>query len=280
MAKKRKKDTAHRVPPLSGVDMAIYVLLAALLAAGTIALLFFWDDLHRWIAFQNAAVIASRPGGSYLVLLPLLLLTQIGGMVALICLWGGKQPIFGRKGIRYGEYPWKAELFPVLGPRRGKARVAASEHRFRKATRRVLLGMGLTFLLLLPLGLFERVCLREDLSIVEYDVLNRASDPISVADCDSLTIMSIPLRGRYVTYGWTYGLTIRRTDGSSWQFSAGDFDPGDGGYTKCLRQMLAIKALFPDGRIETKGEDRIPEMIEYYGFRQEESALLQELFRP
>ena len=51
MAKKRKKDTTHRVPPLSGVDTAIYVLLAALLAAGIIALLFFWDDLHRWIAF-------------------------------------------------------------------------------------------------------------------------------------------------------------------------------------------------------------------------------------
>ena len=46
MAKKRKKDTTHRVPPLSGVDTAIYVL-----AAGIIALLFFWDDLHRWIAF-------------------------------------------------------------------------------------------------------------------------------------------------------------------------------------------------------------------------------------
>lgn len=134
MAKKRKKDTTHRVPPLSGVDMAIYVLLAALLAAGTIALLFFWDDLHRWIAFQNAAVIASRPGGSYLVILPLLLLTEIGEMVALMCLWGRKQPIFGRKGIRYGEYPWKTDLFPVLGPRRGKARVAASERRFRKAT--------------------------------------------------------------------------------------------------------------------------------------------------
>ena len=25
MAKKRKKDTAHRVPPLSGVDTAIYL---------------------------------------------------------------------------------------------------------------------------------------------------------------------------------------------------------------------------------------------------------------
>lgn len=278
MAKKRKKDTAHRVPPLSGVDTAIYVLLAALLAAGIIALLFFWDDLHRWIAFQNAAVIASRPGGSYLVLLPLLLLTEIGGMVALMCLWGGKQPIFGRKGVRYGEYPWKTDLFPVLGPRRGKARVAASERRFRKATRQVLLGMGLAFLLLLPLGLFERDCLREDLSIVEYDILNRASAPISVADCDSLTIMPIRQKGRYVTYGWTYGLTIRCVDGSSWQFRAGDFDLGEGGHTECLRQMLAIKALFPDGSIETEGEDRIPEIIEYCGFTHEQIVLLRELF--
>ena len=57
MANKRKKDTAHRVPPLSGVDKAIYLFLSALLTAGIVALMFWWDDIHDWIAFRDPAVI-------------------------------------------------------------------------------------------------------------------------------------------------------------------------------------------------------------------------------
>ena len=52
MAQKNKKDPPHRVPPLSGADKAIYLLLSALLTAGILALLFWWDDIHDWIAFS------------------------------------------------------------------------------------------------------------------------------------------------------------------------------------------------------------------------------------
>ena len=62
MAKNRKKDIAHRVPPLSGADKAIYPLLSALLTVGIVVLLFWWDDIHDWIAFRDPAVIASSPG--------------------------------------------------------------------------------------------------------------------------------------------------------------------------------------------------------------------------
>ena len=279
MAKKRKKDTAHRVPPLSGIDKTIYAVLSVFLALGIFFLLLGWDWLHGRIAFREPGVVAYRAGLSYLFFLPLLLLIEIGGMIALICLWGGKQPIFGNKKVRYGVYPWKTDLFPMFGSQWEKVRRSASERRFRGKLRRLLLGTIVAFLLLLPLGLFERDCLQEDYTIVEYDMLNRPSAPAAVSDCVRLTVSSIRRTGRYVTSGWDYGFTLYTADGTSFAFSSRDFDLSLGGHKGCLQQMLEIKAMFSQEQITTEGTDRISDLIESCGLNDEETALLQELFR-
>ena len=279
MAKKRKKDTAHRVPPLSGIDKTIYAVLSVFLALCIFFLLLGWDWLHGRIAFREPGVVAYRAGLSYLFFLPLLLLIEIGGMIALICLWGGKQPIFGNRKVRYGEYPWKTELFPFFGPQRKKAHRSASERRFRSKLGRLLLGTMVAFLLLLPLGLFERDCLQEDYTIVEYDMLNRPSAPAAVSDCVRLTISTIRRTGRYVTSGWDYGITLHTADGSAYVFSSHDFDLSLGDHKGCLQQMLEIKAMFSQNQITIEGQSNLSDIKEYCGLNDEETALLQELFR-
>lgn len=279
MAKKNKKDIAHRVPPLSGADKAIYLFLSALLTAGIFALLFWWDDLHDWIAFRNPAVIASRPGLSYLVVLPLMLLAEISGMITLICLWGGKQPIFGKKEIRYGEYPWKTDLFPLLGKQHKTVRRSASERRFRAVLSRFLLGAFLLSLVLCPFGLFERSCLLTGNTIVRYNILNQPKAPISIAeDCERLMVKAAYVHaGRGAPY-YTYGIVIYTADGSSYEFSNRQFDLRHHSHTDCLQQMLAIKTLFSDDQITSEGTDYLLNVIDYYGLNAEDAELLQKLF--
>ena len=279
MAKNRKKDIAHRVPPLSGADKAIYLLLSALLTAGILALLFWWNDIHDWIAFRNPAVIASSPGLSYLVVMPLMLLTEISGMIALICLWGGKQPIFGKKGIRYGEYPWKTDLFPLLGKQHKTVRRSASERRFRAAMCRFLLCAFLLSLVLCPFGLFERSCLLTDNTIVRYNILNQPEAPISIAeDCERLMVKAAYVHAARGAPYYTYGIVIYTADGCSYEFSNRQFDLRHHSHTDCLQQMLAIKALFSDDQITIEGTDYLPNVIEYYGLNEKQANQLQELF--
>ena len=77
MGKKRKKSTAHRVPPLSKLDKAIYTVIAVLLVVLSILAIFGWIQLHDRIAFRDPAVIAYDPGSSYYAALPLFLLLYL-----------------------------------------------------------------------------------------------------------------------------------------------------------------------------------------------------------
>lgn len=278
MAKKRKKDTAHRLPPLSAADRTLYLSCAVLLVLGILGSIFGWAGLHRSIAFRDPAVIASRPGFSMLFLLPLLLLTETGGLVAIVCLWGGKQPLFGNPAIRYGEYPWKTDLFPIFGPRQKSMRRPDSERRFLAALKRFWIVSLLVSVLLLPFGLFERTDLREDLTLVRHDLLNRPDPPICLAD--DAVHLTVTAQHRLRPSLWTYGVVIRTADGALYSFSAGDFDLSRLGHESCLRRLLELKALFPAGQLRIDRAEHVDDVRRDLGLSAGEAALLQALFRP
>lgn len=275
--KKRKKDTAHRTPPLSRLDQAIYIGIIILFALFLIGSIFGWELLHRRIAFRDPAVIAYRAGFGYYLAIPLLLFLFLVGIIGLMIWFGGKKPIFGNKTIRYGDYPWKTDLFPLLGPQHKEARIRPSERRFREKMTRILTGIFITLLLLACFGVFGRVCLREDRTIVEYSPLNRPADPVSIArDCDRITVKA------GIKYGkggstWHYGIVIHGADGRQYEFMDYDFNPG---HSERLRQMLAIKALFSADQITIEREDLLPDVIEDRKLDESQAALLYQLFEP
>ena len=272
--KKRKKDTAHRTPPLSRLDKAIYVAAMVLYLFLIFAAYVGWMKLHARIAFRDPAVIAYRPGS--LAAVPALVVAA-GGFIALLSCCESKRPIFGNKTIRYGDYPWKTDLFPLFGPQHKSVQRRPTEQRFRRIVIRVVAGVLAVTLLLLAIDINRRTCLREDRTIVTYNSLNRPGEPVSIArDCDRITIRVY----EYTNYRswssyWYYGVIIYRTDGKKYEFTSRDFDRG---HTDCIRQMLAIKALFSADQITIEREDLLDDVIEHNGLDEAQAALLRRLF--
>ncbi len=279
MGKKRKKSTAHRTPPLSKLDKTIYIAIIILFVLVIIGIVVGWEYLHRRIAFRDPAVIAYRPGFSYYAMLPLLIFVFISGVIALIVFFGGKQPIFGNKTIRYGEYPWKTDLFPLFGPQHREIRRKASDRQFRAKMTRFLIGAFIVTLLLASFGVYGRTCLREDRTIVEYSPFNRPGEPVSTArDCERITVKAAATGFR--TIYWEYGVIIYSTDGGKYMFMNRDFDLQHHGQTDCLRQLLAIKTLFPADQITIEGADLLPKVIEDNHLDESQAKLLETLFEP
>ena len=272
--KKRKKDTAHRTPPLSRLDRAIYIIAMLLFGPLILGILIGWDELHERIAFRDPNVIAFKAG--IFAVFPFLLFL-VGVLIALACCYSSKRPIFGDKTIRYGDYPWKTDLFPLFGPQHKSVQRRPTEQRFRRIVIRVVAGVLALTLLLLAIDINRRTCLREDRTIVTYNSLNRPGEPVSIArDCDRITIRVYEYTNyrSWSTY-WYYGVIIYRADGKKYEFTSRDFDCG---HTDCIRQMLAIKALFSADQITIEREDLLDDVIEYNQLDVAQAALLRRLF--
>ena len=271
--KKRKKDTAHRTPPLSKLDRAIYIIAMLLFGPLILGILIGWDELHERIAFRDPNVIAFKAG--IFAVFPFLLFL-VGVLIALACCYSSKRPIFGDKTIRYGDYPWKTDLFPLFGPQRKAVRRRASEQRFRTAVRRIAAVALILSLLTASLGVYRRTCLRDDRTIVTYNSLNQAGEPVSIPrGCDRITIKAEKFTYRSGAPSWYYGVIIYSADGKKYEFTSRDFNCG---HTDCIRQMLAIKALFSPGQITVEREDLLDDVIEHNGLDEAQSALLWRLF--
>ena len=276
--KKRKKDTAHRAPPLSRLDQAIYIGIIILFGILFLASLVGWDSLHKRIAFSDPAVIAYKGRFSNYAAAPMFLYILLLGIILLGVSFADKKPIFGNKTIRYGDYPWKTDIYPLFGPQSKAIVKKPHELKFRAALIRVLAGVFAATFLLSCFGIYGRTCLREDRTIVEYNALNRPGEPVSIArDCDRITIFAykdVPYRGSVHYY---YGVIVYRTDGQKYRFSRTAFKLGD---SDCIRQMLAIKALFSPSQTTIEGEDLLPKVIEYNELDEVQTALLYQLFGP
>ena len=271
--KKRKKDTAHRTPPLSKLDRAIYIIAMLLFGPLILGILIGWDELHERIAFRDPNVIAFKAG--IFAVFPFLLFL-VGVLIALACCYSSKRPIFGDKTIRYGDYPWKTDLFPLFGTQRKAVRRRASEQRFRTAVRRIAAVALILSLLTASLGVYRRTCLRDDRTIVTYNSLNQAGEPVSIPrDCDRITIKAEKFTYRSGAPSWYYGVIIYSADGKKYEFTSRDFNCG---HTDCIRQMLAIKALFSPGQITVEREDLLDDVIEHNGLDEAQAALLRRLF--
>ena len=109
MAKKQKKDTAHRVPPLSGVDTAIYLGGIAMICGVGVGYVALVSWLSKYAALRDPAVSAYVRTPSSLLFLPFLGFLTLGCLLPLLFFFKKRKPILGSKRIHYGEAPWKAD---------------------------------------------------------------------------------------------------------------------------------------------------------------------------
>ena len=264
-AKKRKAKQKKRMPPLSLLDRAIYLVLMLLAIILDFGILFLNFYLRKRVAFSVPNVLAaSENSGLLWSLIPAIVLM----LVAFI--WSSyhyeeRKPIFGKRGIKYGppQYP---SVYPVFMKNKPPVWVSENQKKSRKLGRNALLILIAVSLLPFPLSLSGRDSLQTDGSIVEYGVFNQEKEHYERDAVKEVEFSLIPdtRSGHYGTdWGWIIRLmlrlelpeyavcvTIKTDEGDQFVFRSGDFrDWGEGEYTDWLEDMLYLKSLYPPERI-------------------------------
>lgn len=276
-SKKRKKKLQN--PPLSVLDKCIYIAIGTIGVVGTFVLFICLSNVPKNLAARDAQVIAAQgTAANVFFVLPFLLYAIISAIIIPIVGNTMRKPIFGNKAVTYGAYPWARDCYPRFGPQRRKTQERPSAVAFR---RRVFALWCAGFLLtacLVPFGLFGRNCLREDHSIVTYNLVNMQRDKVyTTHDYETLTIRAVRPTKYYHSY--SYLITITMEDGKKFVFDRGEFFlHDDASDESALRELLAIKARFSPGKIRVEKAEYFPKVAEDLHLTEAETTLLYELF--
>ena len=272
---KSKKKKRKSPPPLSGLDKLAYGVLIALCAALIILIVVSGFALWHYIAFRSEDVVASYTGAGVLLILPFFLYLTISFFVVISLTLGSKKPIFGNKNIRYGQYPWPEDLYPLFDKRRKLRYKKPSESRFAKSMLRLwLTGLLLTFALT-PFALFGRNSLYEDGSMSVQNAFNVESKFHHPENYELMTLRIYWHRDLHGSSRWSYDIKIKPMDAPALQFDPGDFRDTD----SCLDMMLKLKAMFPESSFLIEGTEnweKLMDDIPHYS--EEQTAKLRELF--
>lgn len=284
MAKKRKKDTAHRVPPLSGVDTAIYLGGIAMICGVGVGYVALVSWLSKYAALRDSNVIAYIRTPGSLLFLPFLGFLALGCLLPLMYFFKKRKPIFGSKRIRYGESPWKAEWYPLFGPQRKRHPLPEKARRRARKYIRIWLICLMIVLLSASLSLLGRLELRADYSIVRYNVFNQQTDTIRIPeDCTGITVFAEEKhslrRGWDLNPYWEYGLVVHLKTGEELRIDNGDLATRDGNHASKIAVMLEYKKIFSLQNTTVEGTEQLGNVIAYCNLDPQEAALLRELFQ-
>lgn len=284
MAKKRKKDIAHRVPPLSGVDTAIYLGGIAIICGVGVGYVALVSWLSKYAALRDPAVSAYIRTPSSLLFLPFLAFLALGCLLPLLYFFKKRKPIFGSKQIRYGEAPWKAEWYPIFGPQRKRYPLPKKMRRCARQYLRIWLICLLMVLLLASLSLFGRLELRSSHSIVRYNVFNQQTDTLRIPEgCTGITVFAEEKhslrRGWDLNPYWEYGLVLHLKTGEELRIDNGDLTTRDGNHASKIAVMLEYKKKYSLQNTTVEGTEQLGNVIAYCNLDTQEAALLRELFQ-
>ena len=279
----RKKAKRQIMPPLTLLDRSIYwvgIILTALLALATAP---FVINILDMISLSDANVVASEHPYGWLLLLSVLYLFGSLVVFLLVHLSIGT-PIIGDKKIRYGEYPFRTDVFPLFSKMRSeKIKRTAMGKRLKVLLILWLIGL-FVFLSLAPIAICRKNILYNDYRIEEINGFGARSESYSKWDYKELTIYTskstragrkgLPL----TTY--QFGVKIIMDDGASFAFPSRCFSSlvERDRIDASLDKMLEIKALFPPEKIKIEGKERLERLIDTYSLTPNQIARLYDLF--
>ncbi|MBQ2734124.1 MAG: hypothetical protein IJF74_08185, partial [Clostridia bacterium] len=216
-----------------------------------------------------------RNNGCEFFMLPLFINMLLSGIALYFATRGKKLPIFGNKDIRYGEYPWAKDCYPIFGKQSKHLRQTPRESDIKKALFGLWIAVFIITLLMYPLGLFGRACLHADNSITAYDILNRKSETVyTVSDYSAIRFIA-----GYGGKGDRYDLNavIYMSDGRSFIFEYDDF----GGHKNAdiwLDKLEELKTTVPKSAISYEETHRLKRTADYFSLNEEQTARLFEIF--
>lgn len=279
MARKAKKKI-HQMPPLSFVDKLIYWTVMALQVVFFLALMFGALLLREKIAFSDETVVAASEHISlWWMIVPSF------SLLIVVIPWGrwyqDRRPLFGRRNFKYGPPAWP-RTYPLL--MKNKPPVWVSERK-KKEKRQFAIAMIVVLLLSFipyPWSLYGRDCLRDDGSIVQYNMFNR-----QIREFQSGQIAEIKIRTfKYSTGGqynwgscWGVEMVFKTDSGKKYCFDSREFrSDREAEIEYWLSWMFQIKGRYDPDLIRYDGVKHLKSVIAYQSLNQEEVQLLYQLF--
>ncbi len=268
------------LPPLSLIDKLLYLVAILIGVAIPIGCFIGLFALRSRIALSDPELLASAGSGSgylsYLLIALFCLLILLPVLWPITQLLLHKQPLVGNKHVKYGEFPYK-NVYPLFSPNRPKRQRTQEETQIRRQDTRLLCCFLLAAFLLGASMLCPRTTLRQDGSIVSYNVFNHITHRYEKADIEALQIESYLLPGANHNSKWTFRLNVQMHDGRTYRFFPGNFHSASGSGTSTLSDILKFRNSVPQP-VWVTGKENIESIIYDSDYSAEEAALLYEIF--
>lgn len=265
MPKKRKnrpKKHKPRVPPLSALDTCIYGILFFAVMGLCFALLIGFLLLGDRIARADPTVVAWNARATLFWAFPFFSFVICGGLGAVCGLMTAKQPLFGNKAVRYDSPEWK-RVYPLFMKNRPKPYLRPSARRLRRAGVWIIAVLLAVSAALVPLSLFGRYSLREDMSITVYGAFNEVKRQYTQEDIETATF---EIYRTSKTPGWHMQVKLRMTDGKFYTYWR-------------LDALSYVKAHVPPSSVRYKNEQDLEKLLKYERFDEAEQAQIRAIFQ-
>lgn len=268
------------LPPLSLIDKVIYLLWFVLCLVIPVSCVMSLTALRRRIALAtDPDMLASASSGVFLFYIFILLFGMI--MVVLLAapwasLLGRKQPFFGNRHVKYGQFPYK-NTYPLFYPGGIRRALPKNGAEWQTALHdyKFMLYCLLAAVLLYAAMLCPRIVLRADDSIVTYGVFNHA-----IYTCPPEDILGLRIDSDYLPNGNHTGrsalrFAVQTRNGIYYNFYPGSFS----GATTLdqLDQMLAFRARVPQP-VRVVGQEDLDDILTDGHYTAEEAAKIYEIF--
>ncbi|MBQ8302884.1 MAG: hypothetical protein IJX97_05015 [Clostridia bacterium] len=276
--KNRRKKKRHLAPALSTLDKALYYIGFIIAIIIPFSILMICLQTNRDIAFEDSEVIAFNTTASALFVFPFTFTFLVFGLSILAHGYESKFPIFGRKDIKYGEYPYKTEIYPLFRKRSNYVNKSPNSKRTTASLLLLLCTVLIVFACLIPFSLYGRKVMYEDYSISKFNAINAENYNYDLDDYESLTIRAY-YHSRKHGGDWTYEITIKTQSGKKFQFAYGEFrngEPDKQDYV--LDRLLKLKSQFDKSSIFIEGIEHLNKVIKDCDLNASQTEKLRELF--
>ena len=274
MAKKSKKKF-HPVPALGWVDKLIYYTAMAVVLLFAILTLVLYSHLRESIAYCDPDVIASMNGIGYAQFI-WMIFWFITAFVLICVPYGKKQPIFGKKGVKYGP-PAYLPVYPLFMKNKPYKWVSEREVKRKKKAKTIsALALILTFLFscgMFTLSLSGRAVLNNDGTITVYNAINKETEHYKKSDITSVSLETHKYYSRYSNY-WTIRY-VMNTEDKKFEYAIGSFKGAD---QEQLQNMLYVKEELYPNLITISGSENLQKVFRDQNLSAEEQKQVYELF--
>ena len=281
---KKKRRQGREMPPLCLLDKCIYWLLGVLMTAAQVGLFWGWCLWRERMQFGDELVVCVATHWSmFWIAVPLICLSFTA--VGLWCGWyGGRQPIFGIPGFRYGlPYP---RIYPLF--MKGRPKPKPRERRGTRIFAAFLVGVNLVCGAFGLLSVQGRDSLYRDGSVRQVNMFGGISGEYSARDAEQVGLAVYSYKSgrsssslfRSGRERWSVRLELQMTDGERFEFNPGGFrgDEEPGEVRTWLRELELVLGQYPAQsihRVNTQDLDRAVRDLE---LNEAEIAVLMRLF--